>query len=145
MSEFKVYDLSEVTCNFGGFPIESGYGDGDEVIKIEQLSPDFVTKEGADGSVTRSKTNKRLTRITITLLQTSPANAILSTLNNADRLAANGAGVVPILIRDRQGLSVFAAAECWVETPPPASYGGSDAERQWVLMAARPERFDGGN
>lgn len=144
MSEFKVYDLNEVTCNFGGLPVESGFGDG-EVIQIEQLEPDFVTKVGADGSVTRSKTNKRLTKVTIVLQQTSPGNAILSVLNNIDRLASNGAGVVPILIRDRQGLSLFAGAQAWIEGPPKAAYGGESTDREWIIMVAFPERFDGGN
>lgn len=144
MSQFKVYDLDQVTCNFAGLPIESGFGTGG-AIKIEQQTPDFKTVEGVDGSVTRSKTGKRLTKITITLLQTSTGNATLSTLNNIDRKAGNGAGVAPILIRDRQGLSIFAAPEVWIEGPPNAEYSDESKDREWILWAARPDRFDGGN
>lgn len=142
--EFGIYDLQAVTCNFAALPIESGYGEG-EVIKIEQQTPDFVNKEGADGSVTRSKTGSRLTKVTITLMQTAKGNATLSAINNTDRLAGNGAGVAPILIRDQQGLSVFAAQHAWIEGPPVATYGREATHRDWVLWAADPERFDGGN
>lgn len=142
-SEFKVYDLSEVSVIFAGLPIDSGLGEGN--ITVEQLSPDFTTKEGNDGSVTRSKTGKRLTRVTIPLLQTSSGNAILSTLNNIDRLAANGAAVGPFLMRDRQGLSLIAGPHAWIEGPPKVEYGAEATDRPWVIMIADPERFDGGN
>ncbi len=145
MSEFHVYDLDQVTCNLGGFPIESGYGEGG-AIKIEQQEKDFLVKVGNDGSVTRSKTNKRYTLVTINLLQTSLANAVLSALNNIDRAASNGAGVVPILVRDRQGLSLFVGAEAWIEAPPmTVEYTAEATDREWVIGVARPERFDGGN
>jgi hypothetical protein len=143
--EFAVYDLDQVTCSFAGLIINSGFGEGG-AIKLEQQDPDFVNKVGSDGTVARSKTNKRLTKVTITLLQTAKANAALSTLNNVDRAASNGAGVAPILIRDRQGLSVFAGGEAWIEGPPQSvEYGTEATDREWVLWVARPERFDGGN
>jgi hypothetical protein len=141
----KIYDLNEVSLVFLGVPIEGGFGEGG-AIKIEQLTPDFVTKEGVDGAVARSKTNKRLTKITVTLLQTSPGNAILSTFSNIDRAASNGAGVGPILIRDRQGLSILAGPEAWLEGPPATvEYTAEATDREWIILANKVERFDGGN
>ena len=66
-------------------------------------------------------------------------------LNNIDRAAGNGAGVGPLLINDSQGLSLFAAAEAWIEGPPQAVYAREDSPREWILWADQPERFDGGN
>lgn len=140
----KIYDLDQVTLVFLGIPIEGGFGEG-QAIKIEQLDPDFTTKVGADGSVARSKTNKRLTKVTVTLLQTSSGNAALSTLLNIDRKASNGAGVGPILIRDRQGTSLFAGGDAWIEGPPVAEYNAEATNREWTIMVGQPERFDGGN
>jgi len=141
---FKVYDANEVTINFAGLDIDSGYADG-EFCRIEQETEDFVDKAGTDGEVTRSKTNDRRTTITILLMQSSDGNAKLSSLNNLDRLAGNGAGVAPILVRDRQGTSIFAAAEAWISKPPDVSYDREPTAREWTLRAASPERFDGGN
>lgn len=140
----KVYDANEVTLVFAGIPIDSGYADG-EFIRIAQESDDFTDVVGTDGEVTRSKTNDRRTTISVILMQSSVGNAALSALNNLDRAANNGAGVGPILIADRQGTSVFAAAECWISKPPDVSYDREATAREWTLRAACPERFDGGN
>lgn len=140
----KVYDANEVTVNVAGLPIESGFDDG-EFVRIEQESDDFVDKVGTDGEVTRSKTNDRRATVSILLMQSSDANALLSGLNNIDRLAGNGAGVGPLLIRDRQGLALYAAAECWISKPPDVSFDREPTAREWTLRVASLERFDGGN
>lgn len=139
----KIYDANEVTCNFTGLPIESGYADG-EFIRIEQDNESFVAVQGTDGQVTRSKTNQDLTTVTIILMQTSEGMSKLSAILNTDLLAGNGAGVGPILIRDRQGLAVF-EGDAWIKGPPKASYDRPATAREWALHVANVVRFDGGN
>lgn len=141
---FKVYDASEVSVSIAGIPIDSGYDDG-EFLRIEQESDDFVDKAGTDGEVTRSKTNDRRATITILLMQSSLGNALLSALNNIDRLAGNGAGVGPFLCRDRQGTALYAAAESWISKPPNVSFDREPTAREWTIRVAVLERFDGGN
>jgi len=140
----KVYDANEVTVSIAGLPIESGFDDG-EFVRIEQESEDFIDKVGTDGEVTRSKTNDRRATVSILLMQSSDANALLSGLNNIDRLAGNGAGVGPFLVRDRQGLALYAGAECWISKPPDVSFDREPTAREWTLRVASLERFDGGN
>jgi hypothetical protein len=130
--------------NVAGLPIESGFDDG-EFLRIEQEADDFVDKAGTDGEVTRSKTNDRRATITIILMQSSDGNALLSGLNNIDRLAGNGAGVGPLLVRDRQGTALYAAAECWISKPPDVSFDREPTAREWTLRCASLERFDGSN
>lgn len=141
---FKVYDANEVTLIIAGLPIESGYDDG-EFCRIEQESDDFVDKVGTDGEVTRSKTNDRRATVAVILMQSSDGNALLSGLNNIDRLAGNGAGVGPLLIRDKQGTALYAAAECWISKPPNVSFDREPTAREWTIRVANLERFDGGN
>jgi hypothetical protein len=140
----KVYDANEVTINFATRAIESGYDDG-EFCTIEQQEKSFGVKQGTDGQATRYKTNQSVTIVTLKLMQTSEGNAILSGILNGDLLGTNGAGVAPILIRDRQGLSVFAAPEAWIEGPPKASYAREPNAREWTICVPNPTRFDGGN
>lgn len=140
----KVYDANEVTVNFATRSIESGYDDG-EFCTIEQENDNFGVKQGTDGQVTRYKTNQSYTIVTLKLMQTSEGNAILSAILNADLLGTNGAGVAPIMIRDRQGLSVFAAPEAWILGPPKAAYAREPTAREWKIGVANPVRFDGGN
>lgn len=140
----KVYDANEVTVNVAGLPIESGFDDG-EFVRIEQEADDFIDKVGTDGEVTRSKTNDRRATITVILMQSSSGNELLSGLNNIDRLAGNGAGVGPLLIRDRQGTALYTAAECWISKPPDVSFDREPTAREWTLRCAALERFDGAN
>ena len=141
---FKVYDANEVSVIIAGLPIESGYDDG-EFLRIEQEADDFLDKVGTDGEVTRSKSNDRRATATVILMQSSDGNNLLSALNNIDRLAGNGAGVGPFLVKDRQGLSLYAAAECWISKPPDVSFDREPTPREWTIRIAVLERFDGGN
>jgi hypothetical protein len=141
---FKVYDADEVTVSIAGLPIDSGYDDG-EFCRIEQEADDFTDKAGTDGEVTRSKTNDRRATCSIILMQSSDGNALLSGLNNIDRLAGNGAGVGPFLVRDRQGTALYAAAESWISKPPDVSFDREPTAREWTIRVANLERFDGGN
>jgi hypothetical protein len=141
---FKVYDSNEVSVSIAGIPLDSGY-DGGEFLRIEQESDDFSDVVGTDGEVTRSKTNDRRATITLLLMQSSQGNALLSALNNIDRLAGNGAGVGPFLCRDRQGTALYVAAEAWISKPPNVSFDSTATAREWTLRCAVLERFDGGN
>lgn len=140
----KVYDADQVSVVIAGIPIASGYADG-EFVRIEQVTEDFTEKVGTDGEVTRSKTNDHRATVTIRLMQTSDGNAALSALNNADKLAPNGAGIGPFLVKDRQGTSLFAGDKCWVKKPPNVSFDREATEREWTLMVSDLVRLDGGN
>lgn len=140
----KPYDADQVTVNFGGLPIESGYADG-EFVRIEQQEDSFTVVVGTDGQVSRSKTNNRYTVATILLMQTSEGNAILSAAHNLDLELSNGASIVPLFIRDRQGLSLFTDPNAWIIKPPDVSLDREATSREWPIGCPRPTRFDGGN
>lgn len=142
--DFHVYDPDNVSIMVCGIPIEGGFADG-TFIEIEQDSDDFVDVVGTDGAVTRSKTNDRRATITITLMQSSESNALLSALNNIDRKAKNGAGVGPCLITDNQGTSLYAGEKSWIAKPPTAGFDKTAGPRAWKIRVASLERFDGSN
>jgi hypothetical protein len=140
----KIYDSKEVSVIFAGILIDSGFAE-DTFVAIEQASDDFETVVGCDGEVTRSKTNDHRATVTVTLMQSSTLNTALSVLNNIDRKAKNGAGVGPLLIKDRNGTSLYAASKAWVKRPPNAEFGKTAKERAWMIECADLERLDGGN
>lgn len=140
----KVYDADQVSVVLMGVPISSGYADG-EFLRIEQEAEDFTHKVGTDGEVTRSKTNNRVAKVTLRLMQSSDGNAALSAINNLDRSAPNGAGIGPFLVRDRQGTSLFTASKCWISKPPNVTMAREATEREWELTVADLVRLDGGN
>lgn len=128
-----------------GIMITSGYADG-EYLTLEQMSADFEEIVGTDGEVTRSMTNDRRAKIVVKLMQTSSGNAALSALNNTDRsLPGNGAGVGPMLIRDRNGNSLYTASQCWIAKPPDVKLDRKATSREWELHCADLTRLDGGN
>lgn len=143
-NDTKVYDADQVTVLVAGVPITSGYADG-EFCTVEQETEDFMDVVGTDGEVTRSKTNDRRATITIKLMQSSDGNALLSALNNLDKFGTGGAGIGPLLIKDRQGTSVYSSAKCWISKPPSVTFDRDAKERTWTIRCSNLIRFDGGN
>lgn len=141
---FHVYDPNEISIVVCGIPIEGGFAEG-SFIEIAQETDDFTDVVGTDGDVTRSKTNDKRATITLKLMSSSPANALLSALNNIDRRAGNGAGVGPLLIKDNQGTSLHTAEKSWIAKPPDVVYDKTATPREWKIRAASLERLDGGN
>lgn len=141
---FKEYDADQVSMIFMGIPINSGYDDG-VFLEIEQEEDDFKHKVGTDGETTRSKTNNANADVKLHLMQTSSGNALLSAINNVDKLGQNGAGVGPMLVRDRQGTSLYTAAHCYVRKPPDVKFAREPSDRVWTLHCTDLIRLDGGN
>lgn len=140
---FTHYDFSQVTAAFGPI-IMDGYQDG-EGITIEHTSDAFTLKVGVDGKATRNKVLDRSARITIKLMQSSAVNDLLSAVYLADRIAPNGAGVGPFIIRDQNGRSVFSAAEAWIARAPDVTFDQEVQVREWVFDCAFLDEFHGGN
>ena len=138
-----VYDFDQVTCVISGIPID-GFDDG-EGISIEQTTESFTHVTGSDGKTVRSKTLDRTAKIMITLLQTSAANDLLSLLHTKDLFEANGAGVGPMLIRDRNGRANYSAAQCWISKRPDVKFDRTPTPRVWEITCVNLVAIDGGS
>lgn len=144
MGALKIWDLDQLAVNVLGVTINSGYGEG-EVIKIEFAEDQFVTKRGADGEVTRSKTYCGEATITLTLMQTASANALLSAVHQVDLAGHNGAGVGVFGIKDLGGATTYFASKAWIAGPPNPTYGREATHRDWKIMCADLKGVEGGN
>lgn len=144
MSDYRVYDSNEVSINFAGIPIESGFAEG-ELIRIVMVEDAFKDYIGAGGDVSRSATHDQRADIEIRLAQTSPTNAALSAIHKADLASPNGAGVAPIEVTDLLGTSLHYASKCWIVKAPDTVYEREVKERVWKLRAADMSPFVGGN
>jgi hypothetical protein len=140
----KVYSAAEVTCIFAGLPIDSGRGD-DEFVSIKKAEDTFTVKVGVDGELTRSESKNNYHTVDITVMRTSRANALLCAIYTGDVSIPGGAGIAPILVRDRQGLSVFSSAEAWITKLPDNAYAKEANTITWVLGVNNPINFIGGN
>lgn len=140
----KIYSASEITVVFGGLPIDSGRGD-DEFCAISKAEETFTYKAGVDGEGTRSESKNNYHTVKLTVMRTSRANALLSAIYNGDVSVAGGAGVVPILVRDRQGASLFSSAESWITKLPDNVYAKEANTIEWVIGVHNPINIIGGN
>lgn len=139
----KEYSADQVLVSVAGIPLQ-GFADG-EFLTISFTSDHFESVAGADGEVTRSKTNDNRATVTVKLMQTSDSNDLLSALYNTDRKFPNGAGVGAFLVQDFNGRSLFAASECWIRKVPDISFDRTATEREWTFEIANLEYFQGGN
>lgn len=144
MGTLKIYDSNEVSIILGAIPIDGGYGE-DEFCRITRTSDVFTNVVGADGIVTRSKTNDKRAEIVITLMQTSDVNDALSALVIADEAAPNGAGVVPVMIRDKSGRALHAGSQAWISKVPERVFKKGAEGRAWTITVASLDSFDGGS
>ena len=135
------YDPKQFLVIMGGVPI-NGFADG-TFISIERDEDTFTKTVGADGCVTRSKTNNKAATVTITLLQTSPSNDYLSGLHKLDEEA--NLGVVDILVKDLNGTTFFYSAVSWVQKPASIENAKEIGEREWTIATGDSEYYVGGN
>lgn len=126
------YDPKKVLITIAGFPV-SGFADGTFVV-VERDADSFNKTVGADGEVARALTNNKTGTFTLTLLQSSSANAFLSALVATDEVT--GDGVAPIQITDKRGLSTYFSAEGWVRKPANAEFSNEITNREWVFDLA---------
>lgn len=134
-------DPKNVIISIGGFPM-SGFVDG-TFLEISSDTEQFTKVTGADGYVTRVKSNDYGATMTLTLAQSSPSNDVLSTFFNLDR-TVNG-GIVPILVKDLSGTTIIFSATGWIQQFPDISYSNDISERAWIFDLANMDLFIGGN
>lgn len=134
------YDPESVTISVIGNLI-TGFAAG-EFITAEYNEDAFTTVVGADGKVCRVRNANQTATITLTLMQSSPSNDVLSAAANLDRLTGNGAGA--FLLKDGRGTTLLSAQNCWVKKPPPAGFGKELGDRAWIIECDKLEGTIGG-
>ena len=135
MAASRTFDPNEYSIVFAGILIDQGYADG-QYIGIVTEGPSFTDKVGVDGEVARSRSADRRATCTISLMQTSPLNDLLSALYNLDREGASGEGVGSFLLKDRQGTTVASASAAWLQNDPDLTLDAEATTRDWELRLA---------
>jgi hypothetical protein len=137
----KTYRASEVSVSFGGAVI-SGYGDG-TFLSISYNNDFFSLSKGADGEGLRSSSEDLSARVTLTLMQGSSSNDVLSGFFQAD---INGdTGGVPFLVKDASGRMLFSSASMWIVKFPDVERGKEGSMVEWVLETNALQGFIGGH
>lgn len=122
------YDPANIVLAFAG--ICTGYAKG-TFVKAGRNEETWKLVVGADGTVCRVRNRNVSGRLTLTLMQTSPTNAILSALAVLDE--ATGGGVGPLLLKDLGGIELVTSPEAWIIKPPDKDYSDELANREWII------------
>lgn len=133
MGDVKTYDASKVIITFNFVPL-SGYADG-EFLSITSSSPTFTKEVGADGKVSRSKSNDNTSEVAVTLKQSSQSNDYLSLMHQADKKSNLGKG--PLSVTDLSGTTLCFWPEAWIKQTPDQGFSKENGDRVWT--------FDTGN
>jgi hypothetical protein len=142
-SEVRTYASERVLLIVGGIPL-TGLAE-DTFVEIAPSADRVTAAVGADGEIARSISSNRMHTVTITLQATSPSNDVLSGFMMMDKVTGGG-GVIPVMVSDLSGRTMFAASQAWITATPSVSFGGEAGTREWTLATGEPETFTiGGN
>lgn len=128
----KTYDPKKFVIVFANIPINKGLADGTFCV-VSSMKPGFSSKAGADGEVTRVRSQDRRATARITLMQTSDVNLRLSRLYNADRDAVNGQGVGMFYVQDLNGDTKLEADKAYIADDPDLTLSADAETREWVI------------
>jgi len=137
----KTFDPKQMVITVSGH-IVSGYADG-TFLNVEFSEDAYTSVAGADGEISRAKSNDFRGTVTITLTQTSLSNDVFSGLARVDR--ANNSGVFPILIKDVRGTTTISSGAAWIQKVAPAEFGKEIVTREWIIEISDAEIFIGGS
>lgn len=134
------YDPKEVILSVLGIDI-TGYAAG-TFVNVEMDEDTFTMLVGAGGDTARVRNQNSSATVTITLMQTSPANDALSAAYNLDKQTGNGVG--PFQLKDNRGTTNVNAQNCWVKKPAAIGFGKELEDRVWTLQLDKLEGNIGG-
>lgn len=138
--QVDTYDPKDIILTVAG-SIITGFAQ-DSFLEVDRESNQVEDEVGADGDVARRITNDKRGNITITLLQTSRSNLILSGLARIDELS--GDALFPVLIKDNRGSDLHLAPNSWVMKQPRTVYRSGIEGREWILRTNNLQMIVGG-
>jgi len=126
----KSYDSSQVIITFGPHII-TGYAE-ETFVSVEEMGDGISSVVGANGEKARSMSQNRSLTITLTLLQTSKSNDLLSAAWDVDR-ASHGEGAPPFAMTDLTGRSLIADPSSWIVKKPNSEFSSTTSNREWTF------------
>lgn len=124
----STYSPKDVILTVGGYQLT-----GWQSITISRTVKGFTVIRGIRGKNTRVPNVDTSATITISLLQTSQGNDVLSYIHELD--LDEGTGRIALMLKDNSGRSVFSSNEAYITGYPVATFSGQFEYRNWELFA----------
>lgn len=136
------YSPEDVVILLGGVYQIEGLHEG-TFLSISKDEPQYKTYVSTDGVVSRLHVAHPVHTVRITTSSVADVNNTLSTLSATDEKVFGV--VIPMLIRDTSGSTLFYTSDCWIEEVPNTSLGDSVEAREWVFKSVNASSIIGGN
>lgn len=144
LASYSPEDVAIVIANDNFSHTISGTAEG-TFLTITRVVPHATLYTGADSTNARVVRSVKNCDVTLTLMQTSESNDILSQLLLLDEDSRDGSDTFSITIKDTMGRTVASAPVAFIGTSPDISFGVDIDERDWVIHAIGMNIFEGGN
>lgn len=105
---------------------------GWDTIQIPQNSDNFVPIPGIRGKNTRSQNIDTSATLTVSIMQTSQSNDVLSRIHALD--IQNGTGRLEVTLRDKSGNSIFSSDDAYIVGYPTPSFSATIEYRNWTIQ-----------
>lgn len=128
--------LASIAGPNGAFPLGSGAGNAEEGITIEMLEDKNTMTLGADGQAMHSLHMGQAGRVRVALLKTSPVNALLSAMYNADRQSSILWGKNQLVITNPITGDYYSCFGCAFARFPNNVYAKDGGRIEWDFLSA---------
>lgn len=142
---FKAWNVKELSISLNAMPLSSGGYAEDEMFSLDWTEDWYAKYVGADGEVTRTRTNNFSATATLKYAQTSDANDLLSSMLRTDIATLNGTAAGVFMCRDLAGRLVITSPRSWIIAPPSVKLGKTVTVYEWRIdLADASASFFGG-
>ena len=143
----STYSFMDVTATLAGVTgvVDLGFGSAvtKEGITVTTASPRNVMTPGADGEVMHSLKADKSGTVTVRLLYTSPVNATLQTMFNAQSLSSSAWGNNVITIRNKGNNEIIMCRSAAFQTLPDRTFAEEGQMVEWVFDCGKIDVITG--
>lgn len=142
MSDVLTYNPKKNIIIYGAKQL-TGFAE-DDMITIKPLGDGMQIFSGADGEVGRSIDPNSTYEVTVSLATSSKSNDYLSNCFNKDRKTGNN--MLPLIIKDLSGSTLFFAKQAWIKNFPETKRGRKISNQDWTFNTGQvDDPIIGGN
>lgn len=103
-------------------------------VKVQRDQDAYKKKVGANGDVARAKVRDKSGSVVVTLLMTSPTNALLSQVHQlGEQNPPTGLDCGPIQVQDLLGGTTCHAKVAWIKKVANVEFGDEILAREWTF------------
>lgn len=117
----------------------------DSFITIARMNESWTHTTGADNLATRTYSANSSGTITLSIMQSSNSNDVLTALWERDNNLKNNKGLFSITVKDASGRSVYYSPEAYIGKIPDSAFGSGVSGRDWVVNCTNLKHYIGGN